>query len=145
MFAFAAPIRGVRVSPKAGTQRYSTYRPISKFTNTQNNTITFPDQIVRLDLYKNLLPQVFAGTESLLPFVSAIKPTTKRPLIVTDKGLTKLGMPQDLASVFAKHDLEPVISDDSEPNPSCDDVVKIALAFVNNKCDSFIGTTKWNL
>jgi len=108
-------------------RRYSSYQPVAKFTNTQSNTITFPDQTV------------YAGSESLLPFVSAIKTSTKRPLIVTDKGLQKLGVPQQLVSVLTKHDLQPAISDDSEPNPSCQDVVNIALTYVRNGCDSFIG------
>lgn len=88
--------------------------------------------------------QVLAGTESLVPFIAEIKPTTKRPLIVTDKGLQKLGVPQVLASVLSKHDLQPAISDHTEPNPSCDDVVNIALAYASNNCDSFIGSTVIN-
>ena len=63
----------------------------------------------------------------------------KKPLIVTDKGITKTGLTQTIADLVRKDaGLEPVIFDETVPNPTDKNVHDGVEVFKKNGCDMII-------
>jgi alcohol dehydrogenase len=63
----------------------------------------------------------------------------KKPLIVTDKGITKAGLTQQIADLVRKDaGLEPVIYDETIPNPTDKNVHDGVEVFKKNGCDMII-------
>ncbi|NLI80817.1 MAG: iron-containing alcohol dehydrogenase [Deltaproteobacteria bacterium] len=63
----------------------------------------------------------------------------KKPLIVTDKGITKAGITQTIADLVKKDaKVEPVIFDETIPNPTDKNVHDGLKVFKDNKCDMII-------
>jgi alcohol dehydrogenase class IV len=83
--------------------------------------------------------QIFAGQKALGPAIDHIKTYSKRPLIVTDEGIVKIGVVKTVVEELKKQGLSPVVFDQSQPNPSYKDVIGIAEAFVAGDCDAIIG------
>src|SRR5512146_2216338 len=63
----------------------------------------------------------------------------KKPLIVTDKGITKAGLTQQIADLVRKDaGVEPVIFDETVPNPTDTNVHDGVDVYKKNGCDSII-------
>jgi alcohol dehydrogenase len=63
----------------------------------------------------------------------------KKPLIVTDKGITKAGLTQQIADLVRKDaGLEPVVYDETIPNPTDKNVHDGVDVYKKNGCDSII-------
>jgi len=63
----------------------------------------------------------------------------KKPLIVTDKGITKTGLTQKISDLVRKDaGLEPVIFDETVPNPTDKNVHDGVEVFKKNGCDMII-------
>jgi len=63
----------------------------------------------------------------------------KKPLIVTDKGITKTGLTQKIADLVRKDaGLEPVIYDETVPNPTDKNVHDGVEVYKKNGCDMII-------
>lgn len=52
---------------------------------------------------------IFAGTEALDPFVAELKTYSRRPLIVTDEGIAKVGIVQQFVDALKKAGLQPTV------------------------------------
>jgi hypothetical protein len=52
---------------------------------------------------------IFAGTEALEPFVAELKTYSRRPLIVTDEGIAKVGLVQQFVDALKKAGLQPTV------------------------------------
>eukprot|EP00299_Pterocystis_sp_00344_P002360 c12671_g1_i1.p1 GENE.c12671_g1_i1~~c12671_g1_i1.p1 ORF type:complete len:431 (-),score=89.91 c12671_g1_i1:21-1313(-) len=63
----------------------------------------------------------------------------KKPLIVTDKGVVNAGIVNQVIDELKAVGVEPVVFDGCKPNPSFDDVSRIAKSFITNNRDSCIG------
>jgi alcohol dehydrogenase len=63
----------------------------------------------------------------------------KKPLIVTDKGITKAGITQTIADLIKKEaKVEAVVFDETIPNPTDKNVHDGLKVFTDNKCDMII-------
>ncbi len=63
----------------------------------------------------------------------------KKPLIVTDKGITRTGLTEKIADLVRKDaGLEPVIFDETVPNPTDKNVHDGVEVFKKNGCDMII-------
>src|SRR5215217_5820391 len=92
---------------------------------TQENMLTKPNIRYLTDIYFE------AGARSVLPEVLQKHRITK-PLVVTDKGLVKLGMMKHLRLSNA------VIYDDVETNPTVFMAREAAALFIENNCDGIV-------
>ena len=64
---------------------------------------------------------------------------TKKPLLVTDEGMTKTGMVKQIADIIAKDiGITPVIYDKTVPNPTDLNVEEGLAVFKKNNCDMII-------
>ena len=63
----------------------------------------------------------------------------KKPLLVTDKTLVKIGIAGRVLEFFKKTNIKPVVFDECHPNPIEDDVLAGADVYTQNKCDAVIG------
>jgi alcohol dehydrogenase len=61
-----------------------------------------------------------------------------RPLIVTDKGITKAGLTAKIADLVKQAGAEPVVFDETIPNPTDENVHAGLKAYQANKCDMII-------
>src|SRR3989344_7534263 len=62
----------------------------------------------------------------------------KRPLLVTDKTLVKVGLVEKVTKTLAEADVVCILFDDVHPNPIEDDVIAGAAIYKADKCDSVI-------
>ena len=62
----------------------------------------------------------------------------KRPLIVTDKGITGLGMTELFVNLFKEADIEAVVYDDAVPNPTDVCVMSGVDVYKKGNCDSIV-------
>ena len=92
---------------------------IKKLTKTKPELITGPGSIK--ELYKYLLPEGI-----------------KKPLIVTDKGLTNIKIHDPMLKTFKENGIEYIIFDEVMPNPTIGMVEKARDIFVENNCDCMI-------
>lgn len=60
-------------------------------------------------------------------------------LIVTDKGITSLGLIDGLKKALEENQVEYVIYDDTVPNPTIDNVEEARKLYVENNCQAVIG------
>jgi len=109
------------------------YHQASSSFDISNNVLEFQDQTV------------FAGTQSLNDLFDALLSSNgeggiRKPLIVTDEGIAKLGLLDTILDLMRnKYSLEPAIFDKCVSNPGVDDIVGIAQAYINNSCNLCIG------
>ncbi|OHT03612.1 alcohol dehydrogenase class IV [Tritrichomonas foetus] len=84
-------------------------------------------------------PKTIEGPNSLLKVPSEIKAQgLKKPLIVTDKCLTKLHMCDGLIEKLKEEGLEYAYFDDVQPNPIIKNIEDCRNVYLENHCDSFI-------
>lgn len=60
-------------------------------------------------------------------------------LIVTDKGISSLGLLDDLKKSLEDNKIEYVIYDNTVPNPTIDNVEEARRLYIDNQCQSIIG------
>lgn len=61
-----------------------------------------------------------------------------KPLLVTDKGLTKAGITQQIVDLLKENGMEAVVYDETIPNPTDNNVHAGVEAYKKNNCDSLI-------
>ena len=82
---------------------------------------------------------ILLGKGSLKEAVSRIEAAgVKKPLLVTDKTLVKIGLAGRVLEFFSKTNIKPVVFDECHPNPIEDDVLSGAEVYNQNKCDALI-------
>lgn len=62
----------------------------------------------------------------------------KKPLIVTDQGMTRFGITQKFVDLMTKAGIVPVVYDETIPNPTDVGVMKGVEVYKKNKCDSIM-------
>ncbi|WP_320173440.1 iron-containing alcohol dehydrogenase [Maridesulfovibrio sp.] len=62
----------------------------------------------------------------------------KKPLLVTDKGITGVGITQQIVDILKAEGMDCVVYDDTIPNPTDKNVADGVKAYKDNKCDSLI-------
>ncbi len=62
----------------------------------------------------------------------------KKPLIVTDKCMTSIGMTVKFVELMTKSGIKPVVYDETIPNPTDKNVMKGVEVYKKNKCDSIM-------
>ncbi|GAB5364263.1 hypothetical protein AAMO2058_000954800 [Amorphochlora amoebiformis] len=83
---------------------------------------------------------VHAGTHAMPGFLGELgEMKLSKPLIVTDQGIAGLGILQQTVKALESAGMAPAVFDKCEPNPGITDIIGIAKAFLDNKCDSIIG------
>lgn len=61
-----------------------------------------------------------------------------KPLIVTDKGITAVGLTEQIAAILREAGIKPVIFDEAIPNPTDANVHAGIKAYKDNGCDSIV-------
>ena len=62
----------------------------------------------------------------------------KKPLLVTDKGITKAGLTEQIVQLLKDAKMDVVVYDDTIPNPTDENVHAGVEVYKKNKCDSLI-------
>jgi alcohol dehydrogenase len=62
----------------------------------------------------------------------------KKPLIVTDKGITAIGMTEQFVNLFKTSDIDAVVYDETIPNPTDENVMNGVKVYKDNGCDSIV-------
>ena len=84
-------------------------------------------------------PNLLVGENSLLKLPELIKSLSiKSVLIVTDKGLSSLGLVDPLMKELTKEGLNYVLYDEVVPNPTISNIEKGVEIYRNNSCDAII-------
>ena len=66
----------------------------------------------------------------------------KKPLLVTDKGITAVGITQQIVDILKAEGMDCVVYDETIPNPTDNNVADGVKAYEDNGCDSMI-TLGW--
>jgi len=84
-------------------------------------------------------PKLLVGENSLLKLPELVKSLSiKSVLIVTDKGLSSLGLVDPLMKELTKEGLNYVLYDEVVPNPTISNIEKGVEIYRNNSCDTII-------
>ncbi|HOA34157.1 MAG TPA: iron-containing alcohol dehydrogenase [Clostridiales bacterium] len=78
-----------------------------------------------------------AGTVKTLPSIIKAK-GINNVLIVTDKGITKLGLYNSLVENLEKTGIKYSIYDGTQPNPTINNVNEAKAMYINNRCEAII-------
>ena len=78
-----------------------------------------------------------AGTVKTLPSIIKAK-GINNVLIVTDKGITKLGLYNSLVENLEKTGIKYSIYDGTQPNPTINNVNRAKAMYINNRCEAII-------
>src|SRR3990172_4680774 len=106
-----------------------------------NQTEEVSNMPIREQIYGFYIPTVtLMGIGAHKELGSRIKTLgAKKPLIVTDKGITRTGLTQQIADLVRKDaGLEPVIYDETVPNPTDKNVHDGVDVYKKNGCDMII-------
>ena len=84
-------------------------------------------------------PQLLTGPGAVKKLPALVKEKgVKKVLVVTDKGLTGLGLPNGLFEALEKEGIGYVVYDGVQPNPSVDNVEEARRMYVDNMCEGII-------
>ncbi len=84
-------------------------------------------------------PQLLTGPGAVRKLPALVKEKgVKKVLIVTDKGLTSLGLPNGLMEELDKAGIGYVVYDGVQPNPSVDNIEEARRMYVDNMCEGII-------
>ncbi|KAK8867086.1 hypothetical protein M9Y10_010055 [Tritrichomonas musculus] len=84
-------------------------------------------------------PETIQGPNSILQIPELLqKKGIKKPLIVTDKGITKLGLCDQLKNKLTESNIPYVYFDDTQPNPVIKNIEDAKSIYEQNCCDSII-------
>ncbi len=104
------------------------YRIQQRTMKTVSGVIPFP------------VPMLLSGAGSVENLAENIKVRClKNVLVVTDKVLMDLKLPESLLESLHEHGIKYTIFDDVQPNPTIENVEKGRTLYQKNKCDSIIG------
>lgn len=78
-----------------------------------------------------------AGTVKTLPSIIKAK-GIKNVLVVTDQGLTKLGLHNSLIENLEKEGIAYSVYDGTQPNPTITNVSEAKAMYINNRCEAII-------
>ena len=85
-------------------------------------------------------PKLLSGPGSIKELYNEIKSEgVGNPLVVTDKGLTKLKLLDGMLKTFNENNIKYIIFDDVLPNPTVNMVETAKNVFLENSCDCMIG------
>ena len=85
------------------------------------------------------MPEYIEGEDSVLKLPAWIKEKgLSNVLVVTDKGLMKIGLPQPMFEAMEKQGVEYVVFSDIEPNPTSDKVEDGFKIYKENDCDGLV-------
>ncbi|MDR2267443.1 MAG: iron-containing alcohol dehydrogenase [Christensenellaceae bacterium] len=84
-------------------------------------------------------PEIISGPGKLAELPKFIKSLNlKKPLLVTDKGLMNLGLPNPLLENLTATGLEYAVYDETVPNPTIDNIEAGLKVYTESKCDCII-------
>lgn len=84
-------------------------------------------------------PTLLEGEGAILKLPKLIKEQgLKKVLVVTDKGLMKLNLLNPLLEELKKENIEFVIFDEVQPNPTIPNIESCKDTYLNNNCEGFI-------
>jgi len=110
------------------TLKKSMYRIQQRTMKTVSRVIPFP------------VPMLLSGAGSVENLAENIKVRClKNVLVVTDKVLMDLKLPESLLESLHEHGIKFTIFDDVQPNPTIENVEKGRALYQKNNCDSIIG------
>lgn len=92
----------------------------------------FPIIIPKQDLYQG------AGSVTRIPQILK-RASVKKPVVVTDAVLMKLGVLDGLFNALKEASIEYAVYDGVEPNPAIENIEAAYEVYKNNNCDSIIG------
>ena len=85
-------------------------------------------------------PELVTGPGSIKEVYKILKSEgIKKPLVVTDKGLTDIKIHDPMFKTFKENAIEYVVFDEVMPNPTIGMVEKVRDVYLENKCDCIIG------
>jgi alcohol dehydrogenase class IV len=85
-------------------------------------------------------PKVLTGPGSIKNLYKELKSEgVGKPLIVTDKGLTKIKLFDGMLRTFEENNIEYIVFDDVAPNPTINMVETAKNTYLENDCDCIIG------
>lgn len=85
-------------------------------------------------------PEVIQGENSIKQLPQVIKnKKIERVLIVTDKGITSIGLMNSLLEGLKAEGIHYFIYDDTVPNPTVDNIEEAYSMYIKNKCQGIIG------
>ncbi|MDR0695983.1 MAG: iron-containing alcohol dehydrogenase [Christensenellaceae bacterium] len=84
-------------------------------------------------------PEVISGSGKLSELPDFIKSKgLKKPLLVTDKGIMKIGLPAPLLASMVSADMECAVYDETVPNPTIDNIEAGLKIYNESNCDCII-------
>lgn len=84
-------------------------------------------------------PTLIKGAGSVIELAKAIKTKKhKKVLIVTDKPLMSIGLPNSLIEALKEQGVEAIVHDNVQPNPSIENVEEGVSLYKDNQCDAII-------
>ena len=84
-------------------------------------------------------PELLIGEGAVLKLPELVKSKgVDKVLIVTDKGLMNLHLLDPLFEALSKQNIEYIIFDDVQPNPTIPNIENCKDAYINNKCNGII-------
>ena len=84
-------------------------------------------------------PTLLKGEDAVLKLPALIKSKgTKKVLVVTDQGLMKLNLLNPLFEELKKEQIEFVVFDKVQPNPTIDNIEECKDVYINNNCEGII-------
>ena len=81
-------------------------------------------------------PKVLTSNEEIALLL--IEKQCTKPLIVTDKGLSNLGLANSLKETLSKHGVEYAFFDETVPNPTTDNIHQAVELYKSSNCNSII-------
>jgi len=85
-------------------------------------------------------PELIIGAGSIKKlYTLLINEGVRKPLVVTDKGLTAIKIHDDMLKTFKDNDIEYILFDEVLPDPTNGMVEHAKEIFLENKCDCMIG------
>ena len=85
------------------------------------------------------VPELLEGVNSLKKLPEVIKDKgLSNVLIVTDKGISSLGLMNDLLEGLKEKNINYTIYDETVPNPTIDNIEEALLIYKRNECEGFI-------
>jgi alcohol dehydrogenase class IV len=90
-------------------------------------------------LLKTPEPELYTGPGSIRQMPEIVKNHgVEKVLVVTDKGLTSLGLLDGMTAALEEEDIPYFIFDGVQPNPSIQNIEEGLQAYLSNKCDGII-------
>lgn len=81
-------------------------------------------------------PQILTSNQEIANLLKQKKCT--KPLIVTDKGLTNLGLAKNLQETLSQNNIEYAVFDETVPNPTTNNIKNAVELYNSSNCNSII-------